>query len=179
MEHTLRVEENQIAQQPVNIDQFSTYKIRPVIVEDTFYIGFQQLTQDFLAVGLDKNTDSGDKIFFNVTGTWQQNTDIQGSLMLRPRFGESDNVVGTDDEVPVEPEKALHIYPNPSTGQFQVKGLFTDLVIRDILGKEIPFSISKVNAELHEIYLRAPQPGIYLLSFTTKKGPETHRILVR
>ena len=176
VEQVLR-DENFTAQRPANIDEPTAYKLsKPVIVRDTFYIGFQQLTQDFLAVGLDKNTDSGDKIFFNVTGAWQQNTDIQGSLMMRPRFGESETVVGIDDEI--QKEKTLNVYPNPSTGQFQVKGLFTDLVIRDILGKEIPFTISKVNTELHEVNLSFPQPGIYLISFTTKEGLESHRILV-
>jgi hypothetical protein len=179
-EQVLR-EQSSSAFSPANIDAFTAYKLeKPAIVRDTFYIGYQQQTQDFLAVGLDKNTDSGDKIYFNVTDSWQQNTDVQGSLMMRPRFGESETVVGIEDELPFEPdkEKVLRIYPNPNTGQFQIKGIFTDLVIRDILGKEIPFTLSKVNTELQEVSLRSPHPGIYVISFTTTKGLESYKILV-
>ena len=169
---------------PTNVDALTTFKLDTTIItviSDTFYIGYQQQGNDFLAVGLDKNTNSGDKMFFNVTGTWEQNTDVQGSLMMRPRFKNNVPIVtGIDDPEKIyKPENVLNVYPNPNLGQFQVKGIFSGLIVRDIVGKEIPFALSKVDSTLHEISLLSARPGIYLVSFTTKQGLENHRILVR
>ncbi len=181
-EEVILSEADDVAQKPTQINAFSTYRLPPVIVNDTFYIGYQQSTTDFLAVGLDKNTDSSDKIYFNVTGSWQKNEEIQGSLMMRPRF-ENDAIVGIEDELPPLPDdgktSTLTVYPNPNAGQFQVKGTFTDLVIRDILGKEIAHTHTKINTDLHEIFLNTPRPGIYLVSFTTKHGVESYKVWVR
>ncbi len=167
---------------PTNVDAFATFPLdTAVIVSDTFYIGYQQQVNDLLAVGLDKNTNSGDKIYFNVTNTWQPNTDIQGSLMMRPRFRDNVPIItGVDDpEEIAEKKNLLNVYPNPNSGQFQVKGIFSGLIVRDIVGKQIPFTLSKVNTTFHEISLLSARPGIYLISFTTKQGLENHRILVR
>jgi len=181
-EEVILTEAEFTVRKPARINEFSSYQLPSAIVNDTFYIGYQQSTTDFLAVGLDKNTNSGDKIYFNVTGSWQKNEEIQGSLMMRPRF-ENDAIVGIEDELPPLPDDrksfSLTVYPNPNTGQFQVKGAFTDLVIRDILGKKIAYTHTKINTGLHEIFLNTPRPGIYLVSFTTKFGVESYKVLVR
>ena len=51
----------------ISYDNFNlnTYELEnPLIVEDTFYIGFKQFESNFLAVGLDKNNNTSDKIFY-------------------------------------------------------------------------------------------------------------------
>ena len=58
-------------------------------MEDTFYIGFKQFESNFLSVGLDKNNNTSDKIFYKIDNQWEQNDIIKGSLMIRPIFRNS------------------------------------------------------------------------------------------
>ncbi|MDG2342510.1 MAG: hypothetical protein P8L24_05550, partial [Cytophagales bacterium] len=75
-------------------NNFNTYKLdNPLIVEDTFYIGFKQFESNFLSVGLDKNNNTSDKIFYKIDNQWEQNNIIKGSLMIRPIFKNSDLVI--------------------------------------------------------------------------------------
>jgi len=39
--------------------------ISPLIVNDTIYIGYKQFDDEFIPIGLDKNNNNSDKIFFN------------------------------------------------------------------------------------------------------------------
>ena len=66
---------------------------KPVIVKDSFYVGFRQFENSFLPVGLDKNSDTSDKIFYKIDNNWFQNDVIKGSLMIRPVFGKSSYVL--------------------------------------------------------------------------------------
>ncbi len=75
-----------------NYNGFTSYELVTndipfyVTVQDTFYIGYEQQSDQFVAIGFDKNTNTGDKLFFNVNGNWVQNQELQGSLMMHPRF---------------------------------------------------------------------------------------------
>ena len=102
---------------PEEIGGLRAYQLdTPVFVQDTFYIGFQQATNEFLAVGLDKNQDSGDRMFFNVSGEWKQNKSVDGSFLMRPRFDKeiAANFVPPTGELTPE----VNVYPNPSDGEF-------------------------------------------------------------
>lgn len=66
---------------PSSIGELRAYALEtPIFVQDTIYIGFEQGTNEFLAVGLDKNIDSGDKMYYNVSGQWQENEFVTGSF---------------------------------------------------------------------------------------------------
>ena len=54
-----------------------------------FMLGSNKNNNNFLPVGLDKNTNSSNKIFYKVDGKWNQNTVINGSLIIRPVFGKN------------------------------------------------------------------------------------------
>ncbi len=159
------------------IDRFGTYTLEsPVQVKDTFYIGFQQQTDDFIAVGLDKNTDSGEKIFFNVNGSWERNQDVRGSLMMRPRFA-GDPVTGVE-EPEINEKETITLYPNPSKGRFYVKGSFQEISIMDILGKPTRFTAQQAGTNLIQIDMSTNQSGMYLITLTTPKGKETKRLVL-
>ena len=77
----------------------------------TFYIGWIQTTNDNLNIGFDRNTNSKDKIFYNVEGTWV-NSNFEGSLMMRPLLGA--RIVPMDSAVIYKNSTGeLLIYPNP------------------------------------------------------------------
>ena len=120
------------------INEFVTYNFnKSVHVQDTFYIGFRNLATDgeWTAIGLDKNTDSGDKIYYSVDGFWHQNTDIKGSLMIRPHFID-ELVTGIDLE-----KKIFNVYPNPATNWLTLEGSYDKLYVLDITGRAINYDI--------------------------------------
>lgn len=94
------------------INKFITFQTTPVILSDTFYVGWQQSTGDILAIGFDKNTDASDQIFYNTGGRWEPYNLSAGSSMVRPVFGFVSTVGIEEDRV----EQAFRVSPNPTNG---------------------------------------------------------------
>ena len=91
----------------------------------TFFIGWVQTTNDNLNIGFDRNTNSKDKIFYNVDGEWV-NSNFEGSLMIRPLLGAQ--LVPMDTVVQYKNSTGeLLIYPNPP----ETKG-FINVVVPEI-----------------------------------------------
>jgi hypothetical protein len=98
-----------------------TFKFKPLIISGTFYVGWEQTTNDRMTIGYDRNNDSSSEIFFNAGTQWAEfepGADETGSLMIRPVFANAEVVTG------VEPGKKANfkVYPNPSQGQFTIEG---------------------------------------------------------
>ena len=145
---------------PEAINKFTTYELfNPVIVQDTFYLGWRQTNAGSLDIGLDKNTDSGDRMYFNLDGTWQQNTKVEGSLMLRPRFGKIDLVLSSDDLV----ENQIELYPNPTTGDFIITGEFDTIEVFNTQGRAIPFELGREQSSINQININNAPTGVYIL----------------
>ena len=157
-------------------DGFTTYELSsPIVVQDTFYIGYQQESSDqFVVIGYDKNTNSGNRIFFNVSTEWEQNPDLRGSLMMRPRFDREIAQLVTDLSSPPQENTELVVFPNPSSGQFQIKGSFDGLRVLDILGREVV----RTSSSSTSVDLMGQQPGIYLFQFNIKGTLRTRKILL-
>ncbi|QCK14939.1 hypothetical protein [Mangrovivirga cuniculi] len=86
------------------------YKIDPLVVEDTVYVGFQKFADFGLPIGLDKNSNNGEKIYVNLDGFWQKNRDIKGSIMIRPVFGKQEIITGISFPAPLQiPLKYIRI----------------------------------------------------------------------
>ena len=117
-------------QYPATRNGFVDYKFtRTVIVKDTFYVGYQQITSSdttFLRLGFDVNSPFGANIFYNGGANWEQNLQpsapgkplsslqVQGAFMLRPVMGAKNAIVtATTDPEPLAP---LRTYPNPTNG---------------------------------------------------------------
>lgn len=105
------------------LDDFVFYRFsRPLYVEDTFYIGWQQvslLTDMKTDVGFDRNDTSMQHLFFNVNGTWQS-SQLPGAIMLRAVIGkEIPFGVGMQEMPPLGP---YLVFPNPTRHQVQIAG---------------------------------------------------------
>lgn len=101
-------------------DQFIHYYLYPPLYlnASTFYIGFTQKTTEFLNVGVDKNTNTQDKIFYNVSGGWN-NSPFPGSLMMHPVFGIADYHLGVDTYA-AKNKNAISVYPNPANDKLYI-----------------------------------------------------------
>ena len=96
------------------IIQFQLVEITDTIlaVTDSFYVGWKQSTNKLLNIGLDRNTDSKNMRFFNVSGNWQKSA-IDGSMMIRPIVS-SKNVLGTSVTQALNKNLQPKFFPNPT-----------------------------------------------------------------
>jgi hypothetical protein len=83
-----------------------------VVLTDRFYVGWLQVTDDYLNIGLDLNNNNQDKLFVNISGTWQSSI-IPGSLMIRPLFGYVKDVTTGVTPTPTT-ATTFTVYPNPA-----------------------------------------------------------------
>lgn len=145
-----------------------------VAVRDTFYVGWLQLSEnDALQVGLDKNTDFGNQLFYNLGAGWVGNTELRGSFLLRPVMGGQASGVVTETEA----ERAeFRVFPNPSTGQIEWNDeAFQTLDVFSLGGqllKHQPIAGQR-GANLSEL-----PPGLYLLRFRDQTRQATKRLLL-
>ena len=147
---------------------------RLVGVKDQFYVGWKQSTSTSLPIGLDKNTDSGDKIFFNTNGEWEQNINLVGSLMIRPVFGKGESVITGLSSREVNP---VQFYPNPSNGSFIITGEVDTIKIYDITGRAIDIAVEKA-PEGHRVQFLNAHSGLYIMRLFNSTGVSSHRIKV-
>lgn len=158
------------------LNSFVRYPLKKSIaVTDSFYIGYKQNTSGYLGIGLDKNTSSGSKIYYNLNGTWQQNEIISGSLMMRPVFGPAADTLTTGID-PVKIIPSIKVYPNPSTGIFKLEGKFQRLKVFDLRGVEKNFSLSTDGNDAI-LNIQNQPAGIYILQFVHDNSLHTVKVL--
>ncbi|MGB3588373.1 MAG: T9SS type A sorting domain-containing protein [Tunicatimonas sp.] len=168
-----------------NYNGFTSYELVTndipfyVTVQDTFYIGYEQQSDQFVAIGFDKNTNTGDKLFFNVNGNWVQNQELQGSLMMHPRFdrASADFILAP----PPTPEEtitpSLKIYPNPTDGVVWIEGQVDQAVIANLYGQQLREYVNLIGKT--SLDLSGLPSGLYIIK-TSKKGEiSSHKILLR
>jgi hypothetical protein len=142
-------------------------------VSGTFFVGFTQFTNDFLQVGLDKGNDFSSRIFYNVGGGWVKNTEVTGSLLIRPHVSLTGKASGN-----IEPTNSLRIYPNPTVNEVQVEGEFSSLQVVDSYGREVfPSRVPSAKGEI--LNFKDQHPGLYLIYVQGSSGPQSYRILVK
>jgi len=160
---------------PTQPNDFVELKLTsPVAVRDTFYVGWLQLSEDdALQVGLDKNTDFGNQLFYNTGAGWAGNTELRGSFLLRPVMGGQASGVVTETE---EERGEFRIFPNPSTGLIEWNDeAFQSLDVFSVGGqllKHQPIANQR-GANLSEL-----PPGLYLLRFRDQTRQVTKRLLL-
>jgi len=154
---------------------FVRYKLEtPLVVKDTFFIGYRQYTDNFVGIGLDKNNDTGVRIYYNVGEGWVQNDRVEGSLMFRPVFEKVEfrSVTGIET-----PQQKLSLFPNPSTGVIHFSMLPGEVVVTDISGK-IVFTQSLLPSDPAETNLSHLPKGIYFVHCVTGNGRTTLKLLL-
>lgn len=145
-----------------------------LVVSDTFFIGFRQFTNDFIYIGLDKSNNSGSEIFYNVTGSWEQNEEVQGSLMMRPHLSINPVVAqnGTEGEV------GIKIYPNPVTEKLYLEGKIGEVIVFDSFGRQINIPVDTFEKGKILNFV-GNDKGVYVVRAWTGKKPNSIRILVK
>jgi hypothetical protein len=164
--------EQHIVQQSSKLHEFTTYNFgRPVIVRDTFYVGYEQSIPDFFPVGLDKSGIIREgNIFINLDGVWEPATTVTGNLMIRPVFG-FEAAVGLEEEI----FRDVKVFPNPSNGVFNISGSFERSWIFDIMGNEVV----QIGEQLQEGEVRMNHSrGIYMLKILKEGKYKTFKLVI-
>lgn len=139
---------------------FTRYRLQePIGVKGNFYVGWQQNVAASIPAGLDKNNNTGQFMYFNTTGSWQQNQTLEGCLMVRPFFGK-----GKAGEVLGVEENSFKPYPNPNHGRFFIPANASQIHIFDTLGREIPFSASGYG-DHQSVELTSCESGLYIVTW--------------
>jgi hypothetical protein len=157
-----------------SLSDFSYFELEEnVRVEDTFFIGFTQFTNDFVYVGLDKTFDNGREVFFNVTGSWQQNDIVVGSLMIRVHLSETAVV-----EQEGKSEAGFKLFPNPVTDWLNLEGDIDDYSVYDPYGRQLNLPV-EVYEKGKMINFAGLQKGVYLVNVVQNNESKSIRVLVR
>lgn len=143
------------------------------LVDDKFYIGWKAPVGGTFKVGLDTNNDSGSKLYVNTNGTWSQNTDVIGSVMIRPVFGGGDIITGIPEE-----KLQSQIFPNPNDGAFFIPSAYELIDVTTVTGRSIPFSLQD-QGENQRVQLTNLSPGMYILRLRTEQQIFSSKIVVK
>lgn len=138
---------------------FNNYIVLQVGV---FYVGWDQYTNANLNIGYDWNTDSQNKNFYNVDGSWTKSS-FKGSIMIHPLVG---NVLPGQSKFVENRDKGLQVYPNPATQQSRVRVDVPKELIGAMQAGELYFKV-------FDLYGQLVQEGTYRNSIPVvnlKKG---------
>ncbi len=158
------------------MNTFARYPLyKPVPVAGPFYLGWKQLTNVPIPVGLDKNTDNGNKIYYSISGDWIQNTLVKGSIMVRPGFGRGDGsvVTGLETAQTVKP-----IYPNPTSGTCTLRGHAESLVAYDITGRQQSLTVETIGPDT-QITFSSGTSGLVLVRYVIEGKAYAQKLMVR
>jgi hypothetical protein len=97
-----------------SIGHFQYFAINPpLVVQDSFYVGWQQETPGLINIGLDRNdTLVRYNRWFNTQGIWEESS-IAGSWMIRPVMGGPFRYPLYSNPLGSYADKAWSVYPNP------------------------------------------------------------------
>ena len=167
-------------QQSINVSRKTQSKYvrypltQSVAVSGLFYIGWKQISSASIPVGLDKNTDNGDKIYYNTNGTWIQNVSVKGSMMVRAGFGKSPDpgpITGLEPEPKVTP-----IYPNPTSGTCYLPVEADNIMVIDFTGRAVETDIQQLSDNKS---LRFHSSGLVIVRYSLNGKPHAEKIMVR
>ncbi len=168
------------AQQQITIEpgtlrnEFAEVQLNlPLIVVDTFFVGYEQFTDDYIGIGLDRsNPLASDNLFFNVSQEWKQNQEIEGALMIRPIFQNTGDLVLNTPANKVA-EKITY-YPNPAKYELRSSLPFDQLQIYNMSGQLIFTSAYSPTIDIQEI-----PNGIYLVKTLRNNTIESTKLIIQ
>ena len=160
------------------LTQFDSFLLDSAqIVPSVYYIGWIQVTSDFLNVGFDKNNNNREHIFYTMDGVWRP-TGFEGSLMIRPVFANKSKKTGIKEIITAGKEEELNIYPNPASSYINLdypeSWADSRVFIVDIQGRKV-FAAERIQKQLN---LPGLGTGTYFLVVQNPSGKTIHHKLL-
>ena len=156
--------------------KFTNYYLKNGVgLVGTFFVGWEQITNDILNLGLDKNSVANDYMLYNVGGGWV-NSQFPGAWMIRPIVNFDAPIISNLSEKVVIDCK---IYPNPFSDKTSI--YFNNNSLRtfklfDMTGRIVrSFSSSDNRIDIHKENLRK---GIYFIQITEGNVTKTKKLIL-
>ncbi len=150
------------------LNQLTRYSLDTLlVVSDTIFVGWQQLTEEFLNLGYDINNPNKKNILTNLTGSWKSfhnSPYIEGSLMIRLLFG-TKQLSSSIKEVTRDYDELLGLYPNPASDYINIEypssfnNYRLSVSVYDFSGKLVYLS-DKITPVIN---ISGYKPGLYIL----------------
>ncbi|PLX17234.1 MAG: hypothetical protein C0599_14005 [Salinivirgaceae bacterium] len=160
------------------INGFVTYEFdSAVIVGNTFYIGWQKITDQRLNMGFDKNFIAYQRNYYNANGSWEL-SQFSGSLMIRPvmrdMFAYRNTFVEFEESI-IE-KKSFVLYPNPLSNNniLHIRSKFDtfSVGIYDQMGRLVINEDSKDEIDMSQV-----DHGVYFVRITAQNEYYTYKII--
>jgi len=141
----------------------------------TFFVGWEQITNDILNLGLDKNSVANDYMLYNIGGGWV-NSQFPGAWMIRPVVNFDAPIISSLSEKVVIYCK---IYPNPFSNKTSI--YFNNNSQRifklfDMMGRTVRSFSSSEN--IIDIYKEDLRRGIYFIQIIEGGSVQTKKIVI-
>ena len=141
----------------------------------TFFVGWEQITNDILNLGLDKNSVANDYMLYNIGGGWV-NSQFPGAWMIRPVVNFDAPIISSLSEKVVIYCK---IYPNPFSNKTSIyfnsnsQRIFK---LFDMMGRTVRSFSSSEN--IIDIYKEDLRRGIYFIQIIEGGSVQTKKIVI-
>ncbi len=141
----------------------------------TFFVGWEQITNEILNLGLDKNSVANDYMLYNIGGGWV-NSQFPGAWMIRPVVNFDAPIISSLSEKVVVDCK---IYPNPFSNKTSIyfnKNSQRTFKLFDMMGRTVrSFSSSENTIDIYKEDLRT---GIYFIQIIEGSSVQTKKIVI-
>ena len=153
---------------------FHTYHLDSLFqLVGTFYIGWEQTSNDLLNIGLDKNLHANQYMYYNVGAGWT-NSQFPGSWMMRPILSQK-----TLPSIISEKSSTFSIYPNPAHTQLYVNSegngnLLSIYNIQGVVVKQVYLQTTLVTISISDL-----SSALYIIEVSNKNGKSYQKLLVK
>ena len=139
----------------------------------TFYVGWEQTTDDLLNIGLDKNNNANEYMYYNVGSGWL-NSSYLGSWMIRPILSMNQIVSNIPNK-----NNTYSVYPNPATHNLFIEStdnsnLISIYTLNGILIRKFKYNLNIIQIDVNDI-----ASGAYILKISNDSGVNYQKILIQ
>ena len=139
----------------------------------TFYVGWEQTTNDLLNIGLDKNNNANEYMYYNVGSGWL-NSSYLGSWMIRPILS-MNQIVSNIPEI----NNTYSVYPNPAKSSIFIQSTANSNLISIYTSNGILIRKFKSNFDRIQIDVNDLTRGIYILEISNDSGINYQKIFIQ
>tara|TARA_B110000879_G_scaffold206350_1_gene288179 strand:+ start:286 stop:2112 length:1827 start_codon:yes stop_codon:yes gene_type:complete len=141
--------------------KFTNYVLKKGVgLVGTFFVGWEQITNDILNLGLDKNSIANQYMMYNIGGGWI-NSQFPGAWMIRPVVNYNKPLVNS---INTNQKLECKIYPNPFsefTSIYFSENKERKISIYDIMGRNVRTIIA--GERKVDIYKEDLKNGMYFI----------------
>jgi len=141
----------------------------------TFFVGWEQITNDILNLGLDKNSEANQYMLYNIGGGWV-NSQFPGAWMIRPVVNYDKPLVSFTNSIL---ELKCKIYPNPFseiTSVYFSESKERTISVFDMIGRKVITIISSESKV--DIYKEDLKNGMYFIQISDGKIQITKKLIL-